>query len=93
MVFEIKIPGRLPSWNRVLSLSLKNRMRLKRQVQNEFLSVLKACANDSATATTSAPNTTSIVYVIAASLLAIHMTKQQSKSASVKPKPTNQNIP
>ena len=50
----------LPSWNAILGLGHWQRARLKKAIQDDFLSALRASADDSSTRTTSARSTLSI---------------------------------
>lgn len=69
LLFQIEIPGRLPSWNEILGMQHWSRVRFKTDLQLEFLSALRASASDSLTKTTSAKSTT----LIAADMLGSYM--------------------
>ena len=50
----------VPSWNAILGLQHFSRAKLKKAIQDDFLSALRASADDSSTRTTSARSTLSI---------------------------------
>ena len=45
-IFQLRIPGRLPSWNAILAMGHWQRAKFKKRIQAEFLSALKASGND-----------------------------------------------
>jgi len=57
LIFEIEIPGRLPSWNDILGMEQWARYKFKRQLADVFLSALRASAAACSTKTTSVKNT------------------------------------
>lgn len=50
-IFQLRIPGRLPSWNAILAMGHWERAKFKRRIQEGFLSALKASATDLSTQT------------------------------------------
>ena len=66
----------LPSWNAILGFGHWQRARLKKAIQDDFLSALRASAADSSTRTTSARSTLSIA---AATLDSYQRTMQERR--------------
>lgn len=66
----------LPSWNAILGFGHWQRARLKKAIQDDFLSALRASADDSSTRTTSARSTLSIA---AATLDSYQRTMQERR--------------
>ena len=66
----------VPSWNAILGLGHWQRARLKKSIQDDFLSALRAIAADSSTRTTSARSTLSIA---AATLDSYQRTMQERR--------------
>jgi len=56
-IIELRIPGRLPSWNEILGMQHWARDKFKCQLQDNFAYALRASANDSSIKTTSARST------------------------------------
>jgi hypothetical protein len=71
------VPHPLPSWNALLGLEHWGRAKLKKQIQESFLSALRHAAADCSTRTTSQRSTMSI----AADTLASFQATQQAKRA------------
>lgn len=66
----------VPSWNAILGLQHFSRAKLKKAIQDDFLSALRASADDSSTRTTSARSTLSIA---AATLDSYQRTMQERR--------------
>lgn len=66
----------IPSWNAILGLGHWQRARLKKAIQDDFLSALRASADDCSTRTTSARSTLSIA---AATLDSYQRTMQERR--------------
>lgn len=60
-IFQLRIPGRLPSWNAILAMGHWERAKFKKRIQAEFLSALKASGIDCSMKITSPKRPTSIV--------------------------------
>ena len=85
-IFCLEIPGRLPSWNEILSMNHWKRKKFKDQLAKEFLSALKASENGSSMRITCAKNTTSTYVDTLESYLAMKRTKQKLRQASARRK-------
>jgi len=46
LILRLEIPGRLPSWNQILGLEHWGRAKLKKKIQDEFISSLYLSANE-----------------------------------------------
>ena len=80
LIFELKIPGRLPSWNQILAMHHLQRKKFKDQLKRDFASALDRGVSDSLTKTTSAKNTSLISCATVASFLMMHLTNAALKS-------------
>lgn len=88
---EILIPGRLPSWNALLALGHWERAKLKKSIQAEFLSALRACESDCSTKTTSRRNTMWTAADTLDSYIQTSRVKRKLKLASAKPRRAKRN--
>lgn len=75
---RIVVPGPIPSWNEILKLEHWGRDKLKKEIQESFLSALQRSASDCSTRTISAKSTMSI----AADTLVSYQATQRAKRAS-----------
>jgi hypothetical protein len=82
--FSLLIPGRLPSWNALLGLGHWQRAKLKNQIQESFLSALRAAAADCLTRTTSQRSSMSIAAATLDSYRAMRLSARVLKSAKKK---------
>lgn len=57
LVFRLEVPGRLPSWNEVLGMGLRARMRLKKQQHAAFESAARESAGACSIQTIAASST------------------------------------
>lgn len=57
LVFELTVPGRLPSWNEILGMEQWARYQYKKQLADIFLSALRRAASDYSMKTICARNT------------------------------------
>ena len=80
LIFQMKMPGRLPSWNQILAMHHWKRKKFKDALAKDFLSALKANENDSLTKITFAKNTSLISCATAAAFLMTHLTNAALKS-------------
>src|SRR5690349_16140771 len=81
---HLVIPGPLPSWNDVLGMDHWARDRLKKGIQERFLSALQRSACDFSTKTTCARNTMSIAADTLASFQATQRAKRALRRAKKK---------
>lgn len=58
LIFQIEIPGRLPSWNQLLAMEHWKRHKFKMALIDEFISALQASADDCSMKTTLQKNFT-----------------------------------
>lgn len=72
------VKHKVPSWNAILALGHWQRAKLKKAIQEDFLSALRASADDSSTRTTSVKSTTSIA---AATLDSYQRTMQERRTS------------
>lgn len=79
LMLRLRIPGRIPSWNAVLSMSHWQRAKAKKQLQKEFISALSLSENASAIRTTFRKNGFSTVSDIAERFEAMSRIKSPSK--------------
>lgn len=84
LIFSLRVPGRLPSWNELLGMQHYARHRLKGRIAKDFLSALQACEPDSLTKTTCAKSTMLIYADTLAAYLRMTQAKRILKSASAK---------
>lgn len=87
LIFELRVPGRLPSWNELLGMQHWSRHKLKGGVQKDFLFALRVSERTCSMRTTSAKSITSIASVMLESYLAMIREKRILKSASKNPIP------
>ena len=80
LIFALKIPGRLPSWNQILAMHHWQRKKFKDQLKRDFASALDRGVSDSLTKTTCAKNTSLISCATVASSLMMHLTNAALKS-------------
>lgn len=85
LVFQISIPGRMPSWNDILGMEQWARYQFKRELADLFLSVLRASALDSSMKTISARSTISTCADTLESYLRMRQEKRELKRLSAKP--------
>ena len=85
LILSLRIPGKIPSWNAILAMEHWGRSRLKKQIQDEFISALSLSENASSTLTICAKNTISTVSDIAELFREMSRTKSRSKPPSAKP--------
>ncbi len=83
-LLRIDIPGRLPSWNQILGMEHWSRHKLKSEIQDGFLSALRASASDSSTKTTSVKSIMSIAADTLESYREITRKERASRSAKKK---------
>ncbi len=62
LIFSLKVPGRLPSWNKLLAMEHWERNTFKKKLANDFLYALQASANTCLTRTTSVKNSYATYY-------------------------------
>lgn len=74
----------LPSWNAICALGHWQRAKLKKAIQESFLSALRASAADSSTKTTSAKSTMSIAADTLVSWQKMRQAKRESLRAKKK---------
>jgi hypothetical protein len=79
LIFQLTVPGRLPSWNAILGMEQWQRYQFKKELAAVFLSELQRSENGSSTLTTVAKNITSI---FSATHLAAHLAMIQAKRKS-----------
>jgi len=79
-IFELKIPGRLPSWNQILAMHHWQRKKFKDQIAKDFLCALLAEGGGSLTRTTSARSIMLISCDTVASCLTTHQAAAALKS-------------
>lgn len=91
--FSIVIPGRLPSWNQILGMEQWARYKFKQELAKDFLSALRATAEDCSTRTTSAKNTMSIYADTLARFLAMKQAERKSRSAKKRLAAKNPSLP
>lgn len=84
LVFRLVVPGRLPSWNRVLAMEHWARYQFKKQLAEDFMSALRRSEADCSTKTTFARSSTSTYSAILESFLTIARARRKSKSAKGK---------
>lgn len=80
LLFEIELPGRLPSWNDILGMEQWARYQFKRELADLFLSELRRSAGDCSTRTTCARNTMLTFAATLERYLATQQAKRKSKS-------------
>lgn len=86
-IFEIEIPGRLPSWNEILGLEQWKRYAFKKELAAVFLSSLRATGADCSMKTTCAKNT---MLTFAATLERYLATKQAERKSKLARKRSEQ---
>jgi hypothetical protein len=77
LIMALEIPGRLPSWNEVLSMEYHDRASWKEGIQNSFLSALQRSANAFSTTTTPAK---SIMLTASDTLASFIVTRAQQRA-------------
>lgn len=87
LVFQLEIPGRLPSWNEILGMEHWARYKFKDEIQGAFLCALRATANDCSTMTTSARSTMLTACATLDSYRAMRREQRRLKSAKKKSSP------
>ena len=93
LVFSLRIPGRLPSWNALLGSGHWQRSKLKSQIQGDFLCALQAAAADCLTRTTSQRNSMSIAAATLESYRAMRLSARVLRSAKKKLEKANKKKP
>lgn len=83
-VFQLDVPGRLPSWNQILAMEQWARYKFKGELAASFLSALRASAGDCLTRTTCAKSTMSTFADTLALYLATKQAERASRSAKKK---------
>ena len=83
-IVTLTLKHRIPSWNEVLGMEQWTRMKLKEEIQCDFLCALRAFAADSSTKTTSAKNTLSIAAATLDSYRAMRLKQRALRSANKK---------
>lgn len=80
LVFELEVPGRLPSWNEILGMEQWARYKFKKELSDVFLSTLRATANDCSIRTICAPSTLLTYADTLESYLRMRQAQRKSKS-------------
>ena len=91
-MLRLVVPGRLPSWNALLSMHHWKRAKAKKAIQEEFLSALYLSENASSIQTILAVSGCSTLCVLRESFAAMSRTKSRSKSSNVKRLKARRNI-
>ena len=81
LLISLTVPGRLPSWNKILGMEQWARYRFKKDLATTFLSALRAGENDFSTKTTSVKSITSIYAATLESCLETRLARRKLRSA------------
>jgi len=81
LVFEIEIPGRLPSWNQILGFEHWSRDKFKCQLQEKFMYELRRLESASSTKTTAVANSISTYCATLELFLETRRQKRKLRSA------------
>lgn len=84
LIVDLRIPGKLPSWNDILGMEEWARYKFKRRLADDFLLELRAIAGSSSTKTTCAKSTMSTYADTLASYLAMRQAQRRSKQLKKK---------
>jgi hypothetical protein len=85
-LLQLRIPGRLPSWNALLGMDHWARAKLKKSIQQDFISALSLSVNASSIPTILAKNGLSTVSDISVLFREMSQIKSHSKPAKGKRK-------
>ena len=80
LIFELTVPGRLPSWNAILGMEQWARYQFKKELAAGFLCALRQSALDSSMKTTFEKNTLSICAATLESYLKTAQERRRLKS-------------
>ncbi len=92
LIFEIEIPGRLPSWNDILGMEQWARYKFKKQLADDFLCALRRSAGGSSTKITSAKSTLLTFVATLELYLATRQAERKSKLARKKSEAKSPNL-